>query len=99
MNKDIAPAVVWLNKPVSFVGIEKFDGSLLRHDARSLSIASRDHTTEQRGNFYGAARTARAQHGLPHIWHTGTQTLQLSLSVSPKALKSRIRRANEAARK
>jgi hypothetical protein len=39
MDENIATAVVRFDEAVSLVGIEKFDGSLLRHDATSLSTA------------------------------------------------------------
>jgi hypothetical protein len=39
MDENIATAIVGFDKAVSLVGVEKFDGSLLRHDATSLSTA------------------------------------------------------------
>jgi hypothetical protein len=39
MDENIATAIVGFDEAVSLVGVEKFDGSLLRHDATSLSTA------------------------------------------------------------
>jgi hypothetical protein len=39
MDENIATAIVGFDETISLIGIEKFDRSLLRHDATSLSTA------------------------------------------------------------